>query len=120
MIYFVISLLIRYCFAVICRSLKGISPLREWSAPAGTIKTCPCSIRGLANKILAGEVLQGAEAEGYFGRGIRKEVFADGRKNAADRAVDMLLKKLNGEKYHTELLIAKEDRVEPLGPGVGI
>lgn len=71
---------------------------------------------GLANKILAGEVLQGAEAEGYFGRGIRKEVFADGRKNAADRAVDMLLKKLNGGKYHTELLIAKEDRVEPLGP----
>lgn len=70
----------------------------------------------LANKILAGEELQGAEAEGYFSRGIRREVFAEGHRNAADRAVDMLLKKLNGEKYETELLIAREDRVKPLGP----
>lgn len=71
---------------------------------------------GLANKILAGEALKGAEAEGYFSRGIRREVFADGHKNAADRAVEMLLKKLNGETYETELFIAKEDRVKPLGP----
>ena len=70
----------------------------------------------LCNKILACEELRGADAEGYFSRGIRREVFADDHRYAADRAVDMLLKKLKGEPYETELLIAKEDRVSPLGP----
>ena len=69
----------------------------------------------LANKILAGEELQGAQVEGYFSRGIRREVFTANHENAADRAVAMLLRKMKGEAYQTELLIAKEDRVKPLG-----
>lgn len=66
----------------------------------------------LANKILAGKKLNGAEAEGYFPRGIRKEVRI--AECSADRAVDMLLKKLAGEKYKTEFVIEKEEKIPPL------
>ena len=64
-----------------------------------------------ADKILAGEELLGAEAEGYFPRGIRKEVFVERR--ASDRAVDMLLAKMSGKPYETEYRIEVHDKVAP-------
>ena len=74
------------------------------------------AMASLANKLLRGEPLLGAEEEGYFKRGIRKEVLCPGRKNAADRAVDMLLAKLSGRPYVSELVIEKEEVVAPLPP----
>lgn len=71
-------------------------------------------IANLANKITNNEELFGADAEGYFSRGLRKEIEEQNNKTAADRAVDMLLKKLNGEVFETELFIEQEDKVEPL------
>jgi glycine/betaine/sarcosine/D-proline reductase family selenoprotein B len=68
----------------------------------------------LANKIIAGEKVLWADAEGYFPRGIRKEVLAD--KIAADRTVDMLLAKLSGEPFETELKIEPRDDVVPSKP----
>lgn len=65
----------------------------------------------LANKIIQGEALQGAEAEGYFGRGVLKQVFYEGKKPSAERAVEMLIKKLAGETFHTELKIEQGERV---------
>lgn len=56
-----------------------------------------------ALKYLNGEELLSANEEGYFGRGIRKTVFTD--KSVADRAVDMLLAKLNNEPFETEIPI---------------
>lgn len=72
-----------------------------------------------ANKILQGLPTEGADAEGYFGRGCRHEKFLeDKRENtAAYRGVQMLLKKINKEPYQTELVIPKKDLVpiaEPL------
>ncbi len=74
------------------------------------------AMAALANKLLAGEPLLGADAEGYFGRGIRKEVILKDHRSAADRAVDMLLHKLRGEPFQTEFLVEQEDRVPPLPP----
>lgn len=65
----------------------------------------------LANKIIAGEEILWADEEGYFSHGIRKEVFMDSP--AADRVVDMLLAKLTGKHFETELKIEPRDNVVP-------
>lgn len=52
-----------------------------------------------------------ADAEGYFGHGVRKEVFVE--RTAADRAVDMLLAKIAGQPYETEYVIEMHDAVTP-------
>ncbi len=74
-----------------------------------------------AEKIAKGEKLQPASVEGYFPRGVRHQVFMSdlGMQPvmAADRAFDMLLKKLKGEPYQTELPMPKLDRV-PIAPAV--
>lgn len=71
------------------------------------------------NKILAGEETFGADAEGYFARGCRHERFLeDCRENtAAYRGVQMLLKKMAGLPYQTELVIPKKELV-PIAPPV--
>jgi glycine reductase len=59
--------------------------------------------------------------EGYFPRGIRHEVFLEdiGQEPvmAADRVVDMMIAKLKGEPYQTELPMPALDRV-PVAPAV--
>ena len=69
------------------------------------------------NKILAGGTSAGAEAEGYFARGCRQEVFLeDLRENtAAYRGVQMLIQKMYGREYQTELVIPKKELV-PIAP----
>lgn len=62
-------------------------------------------------KILNGEELLSADEEGYYGRGIRKQIWLDEPITAADRVIDMLLKKLNGEEFQTELPIPERDMV---------
>jgi len=64
-----------------------------------------------ADKILAGETLGTAEEEGYYTRGIRHQIWREDKKCAADRVIDMLLKKVNGEEFETELPIPKMDMV---------
>jgi glycine reductase complex component B subunit gamma len=49
--------------------------------------------------------------EGYLSRGIRKNLFVD--KRGSERAVDMLVKKLKGEKFETEFPMPDFDRVDP-------
>ena len=75
------------------------------------------AMAGLCNKLLDGERLLGAEAEGYFARGIRHQAWPAGERSATDRVVDMLLKKIHGDPYDTELPIPKPDRV-PIAPAV--
>ncbi len=64
-----------------------------------------------AKKILNGEELLSAEEEGYYGRGIRRQVWLKQPVTAADRVIDMLLKKVHGEPFETELPIPKQDMV---------
>lgn len=66
-----------------------------------------------AEKIARGDRLLPAAYEGYFPRGIRGEIPAPGNVMAADRVIDMLVKKLNGEPFQTELVIPKTDKIPP-------
>lgn len=72
------------------------------------------AMANFAEKIAKKEPLLPAIEEGYFGRGIRAEVPAE--KMATERVIDMLLKKLNGEPFQTELVIPKSDALPPAEP----
>lgn len=71
----------------------------------------------VANKILAGEEVGSAEEFGYFPRGIRHQVWRADGIPASQRMIDMLVKKLNGQPFQTELPIPKIDRV-PIAPAI--
>lgn len=71
----------------------------------------------IANKILNDEEIGSADEEGYFPRGIRRQVWRKDGKPASERMVEMLVKKLNGEPFETELPMPKLDRV-PIAPAV--
>ena len=68
-------------------------------------------------KILNKEKLLSAAEEGYFGRGIRDQVWLDPAVSAADRVIDMLLKKVHGKPFQTELPIPKSD-LAPIAPAI--
>lgn len=70
-----------------------------------------------ALKLLKGEELKSAAEEGYFGRGIRDQVFTDPPVAAPDRVMDMLLKKIKGEPFTSELVIPKSERA-PIAPAI--
>lgn len=80
-------------------------------ASAAAMKKDVPAVVNFAKKLLAGEELLPADKEGYFGRGIRKEIWLDPPVRADDRVIDMLLKKIHGEPFQTELPIPKADRV---------
>jgi len=64
------------------------------------------------NKILNGEKLLPAEEEGHYIRGIRHQYFLEDETPAYERAIDMLLKKINGEEFKSELPIPELDLVD--------
>ncbi|MBM7624362.1 glycine reductase [Sporohalobacter salinus] len=69
------------------------------------------------DKLLSDEQEVGsAEEEGYYIRGIRHQVWLEDGTPAADRAIDMLLKKVNGEEFVSELPMPDMDRVEIADP----
>lgn len=65
----------------------------------------------LALKIVRGEEVGSPEEEGYHPRGIRKNYFTD--KRGSERAVDMLVKKLNDQPFETEFPMPIFDKVDP-------
>lgn len=71
----------------------------------------------LADKILAGEKIGTADEEGFYARGIRHQEFDANRKPAAKRAIEMLLKKVHGEPFVTELPIPPS-RTVPIAPAI--
>lgn len=85
--------------------------IMKGGASAAKMRQDITTMATLANKIIAGEEILWADAEGYFSHGIRKEVFLDSP--AADRSVDMLLAKLAGQPFETELKIEPRDTVVP-------
>lgn len=68
----------------------------------------------LAQKILDNAPIGRPQEEGYIPRGIRKNVRAE--KRGSKRAVEMLIKKLRGAPFETELPLPKFDRVAPAEP----
>ncbi len=67
-----------------------------------------------ALKLAKNEEIKTPKEDGYFSRGIRKNVFAE--EIGAKRAVDMLLKKMKGEEFETEFPMPSFDRVEIANP----
>lgn len=69
------------------------------------------AMAGFCNKLLEGTALGCAAEEGYFGRGIRHQTRPPMGAPASDRAFDMLLKKITGQPYETELPIPEPELV---------
>lgn len=89
---------------------KPIAYVVETGDSAATMrKALPVMVK-LALKLLDGEVLR-PEVDGYFAQGKRLTVFSD--KIGAKRATEMLMKRLNGEEFKTELPMPEFDSVEP-------
>lgn len=86
-------------------------------ASAGAMKKDIETMAKYGLKVLSGEKLLPAAEEGYFGRGIRDQIWLDPPITAADRVIDMLLKKVRGESYRTELPIPKSDHA-PIAPPI--
>lgn len=80
---------------------------------AGMRKVIPV-MTALIRKLALGEEILGPKEEGYIERGIRVNYFAE--KRGSKRAIEMLVKKLNGEPFVTDLPMPKFDRVEPAAP----
>ena len=68
----------------------------------------------LIEKLAKHEEILGPDIEGYHERGIRVNYFA--KERASERAIKMLVKKLKGEEFKTDLPMPKFDRVEPAKP----
>ena len=87
----------------------------ETKNSAQGMKDAAAYMARIANKLNSGEALDDPETEGYIPSGIRINIFSD--KTAAVRAVDMLIAKLKGEPYQTEIPLPVYDTVTP-APGV--
>ena len=68
----------------------------------------------LGVKLVRGEPIGRPADEGYLPRGIKRNEFAD--KPPAERAVDMLLAKLRGEEFHSEIAPPKFAGSKPAAP----
>ncbi len=80
------------------------------NSAAGMRKAAP-GMAALALKMMKGEKLGASCEEGYMPNGIRRNFFE--KKVGAERAVDMLVKKLNGMPFVTEYPMPSFDRVAP-------
>ena len=78
---------------------------------AATMRKCMPQLTGLIKKLATGEEVLGPSIEGYLERGIRVNYFAAER--GATRGVKMLVKKMAGEPFETDLPMPKFDRVKP-------
>ena len=67
-----------------------------------------------ACRLANGDEFGPAAAEGYLPRGIRKLVRVE--RSGADRAIDMLLAKVAGKPFTTEIPMEVWDKVEPAAP----
>lgn len=88
---------------------KKVPYIVQTGNSAATMRKALPAIANVVNKILEGKELSPKE-DGYFERH-RKNFFTEER--GSFRAVDMLVKKLNGEEFVTEYPMPDFDNVEP-------
>lgn len=81
---------------------------------AATLKKALPQFVNLIKKLAEGGEILGPSVEGYLERGIRVNYFAE--KRGAARGMDMLIKKMAGEPFETDLPMPKFDRVPPADP----
>ncbi len=91
---------------------------KTYIVPCGdSARTMAQALSGMARlgaKLLSGEALRPAREEGYIHRGIRKNFLHE--KRGAERAVEMLLKKLRGEEFRTEYEMPVFNKIPPAPP----
>ena len=92
---------------------KNIYIIKTDKSAAGIRKAVP-KMASFASKLLNEEKLESPENEGYFPKGIRVNVFKE--KNGAERALEMLLKKIKGEEFVSEVPIPVYDIITPAEP----
>lgn len=92
---------------------RSIYILKVGKSAAAIRKAVPL-MTGFGKKLLTGEAIGTPKEEQYFPHGKRVNIFRD--KNGAERAVDMLVAKVRGEPYETELEISSYDSVKPAPP----
>ena len=83
----------------------------EGGKSAAKLRTDMKIMTNFANKLLKGEETGPADIEGFFPRGIRGQYWLKSYETAAERGVNMLIKKLAGEPYETELPILAQDMI---------
>jgi glycine reductase len=89
---------------------KDVYILQTGDSAADMRKSIP-RLAGFALKLAKKEEIGSASDEGYFSRGVRKNVFVEER--GSKRAVDMLIKKIKGEPFETEFAMPVFDNVDP-------
>ena len=92
----------------VCKDICIVASVSD--SAAGMRKALPV-MANLTKKIAKGEKLGLPEEEGYIPQGKRLTVFTE--KRGSRRAVEMLLARLNGEEFETELPMPVFDTVEP-------
>lgn len=92
---------------------KDIITVQTGNSAATLRKSLP-KIVNLVKKMATGEEILGPSIEGYLERGIRVNYFAEER--GATRGMNMLIKKMAGEPFETDLPMPKFDRVPPAEP----
>lgn len=83
----------------------------EGGKSAAKLKDDVKVIADFGNKLLKGAETLSAEEEGFYPRGVRRQVWLDSETPAAQRGVEMLIKKLNDKPFVSELPIPKQDKV---------
>ncbi len=82
----------------------------ETKDSAADMRKALSKMSAVTNKIIKGEELD-PETDNYFKQGKRKTILVE--KNASLRAVEMLLKRLRGEEFKTEMEMPSFDKVTP-------
>ena len=95
---------------------KSVAYIFKGGRKATFMKQDVTPMAAFAEKIAKGEELLPAAQEGYFPRGVRSEIPQPDGRIAADRVIDMLLKKIKGEPFQTELIIPKMEKIPPAAP----
>ncbi len=88
--------------------------LVETGNSSATMRKVVPKFVNLIEKMCTGEEILGPKIEGYLERGIRVNYFAEER--GATRGLKMLIKKMAGEPFETDLPMPKFDRVPPAAP----
>lgn len=83
----------------------------ETGETSATMRQALPTLAKLALKLAKGERIGSARAEGYLPTGHRYNEYHE--KTGAERAVEIVLKKLGGEKYVTEVPLRGLDKVDP-------
>ena len=90
----------------------------ETTDSAAGMRQAMLKMLSLVLKLYRGQSTGRPEEEGYIPQGIKKTILSD--RLASERAIDLLLKKLRGETYCTEVLFSELDVVPLAAPVANI